>query len=187
MGIRHGDWFISTGMHRSVPSLPGRWLETCSAFNVPWHRIFVYCVPIVCFFLLWIGCGSLELRPIEILSEDMCAFCRMAISEKRFASELITQDGEVFKFDDIGCMLRFRKNRGHPVATTFVVDFDTREWLKSEEAYFVKSKEFKTPMGGNVVAFKTGAGAAAAVDRSRGVSVRYAALLENWGGFGATP
>lgn len=115
------------------------------------------------------------------MSEDMCSFCRMAISEKRFASELLTQDGEVFKFDDIGCMLRFRKSHGHPesVVATFVLDYDTRKWLKAEEAYFVKSKEFKTPMGGNVVAFKMGADAAAAADRTQGVSLRYAAMLED--------
>jgi copper chaperone NosL len=180
MGVRHGDWFLSTGVHKSVPSFLAGGLKTCLALNAPGHWIFVRFVPILCFFFLCIGCGRAELRPIEILSEDMCAFCRMAISEKRFACELITQDGEVFKFDDIGCMLRFRKHGSHPnsIAASFVVDFDTREWLKSEEAYFVKSKEFKTPMGGNVVAFKTGAGAAAAVDRTRGVSLRYATLLE---------
>ena len=115
------------------------------------------------------------------MAEDMCSFCRMAISEKRFASELLIQDGEVFKFDDIGCMLRFRKSHGHPesVVATFVLDYETRKWLKAEEAYFVKSKEFKTPMGGNVVAFKAGADAAAAADRTQGVSLRYAALLAN--------
>jgi len=130
-------------------------------------------------FLLLTGCGSAELRPIELLPEDACAFCRMAISDKRFASEVITKDGDAIKFDDIGCMLRYRKERSNvESAATFVVDFDTREWLKSEEAYFVKSKEFKTPMAGNMVAFKTGADAAIAVDRTQGVPLRYAALLE---------
>ena len=116
---------------------------------------------------------------VELLPEDACAFCRMAISEKRFACELITKDGDAIKFDDIGCMLHYRKERAELVAATFVVDFETREWLKSEEAYFVKSKVFKTPMDGNVVAFKTGTDAAAAADRTQGVPLRYAALLEH--------
>jgi copper chaperone NosL len=130
--------------------------------------------------LLVSGCGSVELHPIEFVPEDMCVFCKMAISEKRFACELITPDEDVFKFDDISCMLRFRKERNQleSVAATFVVDFDTNEWLRFEEAYFVKSKEFKTPMGGSVVAFKTGPKAAAAADHTQGVSLRYAALLD---------
>lgn len=174
--------FIGTGISRSLSSLPPGEVKTgLSLTKVRGHWPFVGFMPRLCFFLLCIGCGNAELRPIEIMSEDMCSFCKMAISEKRFASELLTQDGEVFKFDDIGCMLRFRKSHGHPesVVATFVVDYDTREWIKSEEAYFVKSTVFKTPMGGNVVAFKTGASAAAAVDRTQGVSLRYAALLED--------
>src|SRR5262245_60201794 len=86
-------------------------------------------------FLLLTGCGNVELRPVELLPEDACAFCRMAISEKRFACELVTKDGDAVKFDDIGCMLHYRKERAELVAATFVVDFETREWLKSEEAY----------------------------------------------------
>jgi copper chaperone NosL len=180
MGISQKGWFISTEMHRL--SLPAGEVKTGpSPIKVRGHWLFVGFLPRLCFFLLCIGCGNAELRPIEILSEDMCSFCKMAISEKRFASELLTQDGEVLKFDDIGCMLRFRKSHGHPesVVATFVLDYDTRKWLKAEEAYFVKSKEFKTPMGGNVIAFKMGADAAASADRAGGVSLRYAALLED--------
>ena len=180
MGISQKGWFISTEMQRSFPSLPAGDVKTgLSVATMREHWLFVRFVSRLCFFVLCIGCRSAELRPIEIMAEDMCSFCRMAISEKRFASELLIQDGEVFKFDDIGCMLRFRKSHGHPelVVATFVMDYETRKWLKAEEAYFVKSKEFKTPMGGNVVAFKAGADAAAAADRTQGVSLRYAALL----------
>src|SRR5262245_32450138 len=131
------------------------------------------------YFLLLTGCGNVELRPVELLPEDACTFCRMAISEKRFACELITKDGDAIQFDDIGCLLNYPKERSNVESAAFVVDFDTREWLKSEEAYFVKSKVFKTPMDGNVVAFKTGTDAAAAADRTQGVPLRYAALLEH--------
>ena len=178
MGLSQTDMLL----HKSVRSFPGRGAKTCLT-NIRAHDYWLSArfIPRLCFFLLCFGCGNAELRPIEIMSEDMCSFCKMAISEKRFASELLTQDGEVFKFDDIGCMLRFRKSHGHPesVVATFVLDYETRKWLKAEEAYFVKSKEFRTPMGGNVVAFKMGADAAAAADRTQGVSLRYAALLED--------
>jgi copper chaperone NosL len=175
-------WFKGAGIGTSLLSLPAGEVKTgLSLTKACGHWLLVRFMPRLCFFLFCIGCRNAELRPIEIMAEDMCSFCRMAISEKRFASELLTQDGEVFKFDDIGCMLRFRKSHGHPdsVVATFVLDYGTRKWIKAEEAYFVRSKEFKTPMGGNVVAFKTGADAAAAADRTQGVSLRYAALLED--------
>jgi copper chaperone NosL len=106
---------------------------------------------------LWLaGCGKPKFEPVEIAAEDMCAFCKMAISEKPYAAELLTRDGDAFKFDDIGCLanqLKTRQNR-RDIAAFFVVDYDSREWVNAEQAYFVRSEEFKTPMSGRVVAFK---------------------------------
>lgn len=178
--MRQGQ--TSSVLFKSLTSLSAEGLKVAlSLTKARGHSLSPLYIPTLCLFLLCVGCGNAELRPIEILPEDMCAFCKMAISEKRYASELLTQEGEVFKFDDIGCMLRFRKSHGHPESTvaTFVLDYDTQQWLRAEEAYFVQSNEFKTPMDGHVVAFKTGANAAAAADRTRGVSLRYAALLED--------
>ena len=180
MGIDHNDRFMAAGTHKLAFSLRAWRVKTCQVFTkAPDEKPLARVLLAVCVLLL-IGCGSIELHPVELLPEDMCAFCKMAISEKRFASELITQDGEVFKFDDIGCLLRFRKERSHPelVAATFVVDFETHEWLRSEEAYFVKSKEFRTPMGGNLVAFRAKASAAAASARYQGVQLGQKALLQ---------
>lgn len=181
MDINHSHWFMSAVMRESaVTCLRVRAVKACHDFSkAPHDALFARFVPTLCL-LLFIGCGCAELGPVELLPEDMCAFCKMAISEKRFASELITKDGEVFKFDDIGCMLRFRKEKSQPesLAATFVVDFDSREWLKSEEAYFVKSKEFKTPMDGNLVAFSAKASAEAASARYQGVRLGQEALLQ---------
>jgi copper chaperone NosL len=80
----------------------------------------------------------------------------MAISEKQFAAEFLNQDGDAFKFDDIGCLanqLKTIENR-HEIAAFFVVDYDARQWVNAEKAYFVRSEEFKTPMSGHIAAFK---------------------------------
>jgi len=80
----------------------------------------------------------------------------MAISERQYAAEFLNQDGDAFKFDDIGCLvsqLKKRQNR-RDIAAFFVVDYDSRQWVNSEQAYFVRSEEFKTPMSGCIVAFK---------------------------------
>ena len=103
---------------------------------------------------IFIGCGS-SLGPVEIESGDMCSFCRMAISEKRFAAEIINQDESVLKFDDIGCMLRYRNadNNKTKVAAIYVVDNESKNWLMAENAFFVRSETIKTPMSSGIVAF----------------------------------
>jgi len=181
MCIDHNDRTMAAGTDNLGFSLRAWRVKTCRVFTkVPYEKPLARVLLVVCVLLL-IGCGSAELHPVELLPDDLCAFCKMAISEKRFASELITQDGEALKFDDIGCLIRFRKEGSHPewlAATFFVVDFETHEWLRSEEAYFVKSKQFKTPMDGNLVAFRAEASAAAASARYQGVQLRQEALFQ---------
>ncbi len=85
----------------------------------------------------------------------MCAFCKMAISEKRYAAELVDR-GDVFKFDDIGCMIRFAGQRGwiaRPPAR-FVHDYDTPEWLDAGRASFVISPEIPSPMASGLLAVR---------------------------------
>ena len=126
------------------------------------------------------SCQSATLEPVVIEANDMCAFCRMSISEKRYAAELIDHDGEVSKFDDIGCMANFRKQKNDDgsTAATFVMDFERREWLKAEDAFYVRSPEFKTPMSGGVVAFKDEANAQAAAAKYHGTMLRFAELTK---------
>lgn len=106
--------------------------------------------------LLLAGCQKGSLEPVAIAPTDMCSFCRMAISETRYAAEFIDNEGEAFKFDDITCMTSFirdRHNQGNGGAR-FVMDFDAKAWLKAEDAYYVQSTEIKTPMSGGVIAFR---------------------------------
>lgn len=85
----------------------------------------------------------------------MCSFCKMAISEKRYAAEIVDREGNLFKFDDIGCMLRFARdhNLEGKAAAYFVVDFEQRNWLEGEQAYYVKSEAIHSPMAGGLAAF----------------------------------
>ncbi len=50
------------------------------------------------------ACASSAFDPVELYPEDMCSRCKMAISDKRFAGEILSGDGSVRKFDDLGCM-----------------------------------------------------------------------------------
>ncbi len=102
--------------------------------------------------LSFFACGSSEIKPVDIYPEDMCSHCRMAISDQRFASEIITVSGEVFKFDDIGCMERFKdKSSALKIAATFVKDYETKNWIPYKRSTIVQTS-IKTPMSSGKVA-----------------------------------
>ena len=105
--------------------------------------------------LLLMGNAS-GIRPVEILPEaDECANCRMSVQNDRFSSQLLTQTGDVLKFDEIGCMVSYAKKK--PLAPSslkagFVHDFHSGKWLALSEAVLVKSR-FPTPMRAGILAF----------------------------------
>ena len=101
----------------------------------------------------FIGCSSSEAKPIDIFSEDNCSNCRMQISNQEFASEIITQNGDVFKFDDIGCLENFRKTHSEIVtAKIFMKDYESKNWINFEQSTIVQTG-ISTPMGSGKVAF----------------------------------
>jgi copper chaperone NosL len=100
-----------------------------------------------------LGCGDSKIEPVDIYAEDMCAHCRMAVSDRRFAAEIITQETEVFKFDDIGCMEDFKEKAVDlRAAATFVVDYESGAWISFDGSTIVQTDVF-TPMGSGKVAF----------------------------------
>jgi len=109
--------------------------------------------------VLLVACSAGELKPVPIEDGDMCSSCKMAISEKQFAAEIITEDEAVLKFDDIACLLRYQKAQGDKLkaAAIFVTDYETRQWIRAENAFFSRSDAVKTPMGGGILAFGDGA------------------------------
>ena len=107
--------------------------------------------------LLLFSCNGGGIKPAEIFPEDACANCRMAVSDRRFASEIIDDGNEAFKFDDIGCMMKFRsKHSGMNVTATFLTDFDTKEWIPNDRAVIIET-DVETPMGSGKLAFSDSA------------------------------
>jgi len=102
---------------------------------------------------LWLaGCASSDMKPVDLYPEDQCAQCRMAVSSDSFASEIITKNGEVFKFDDLGCQEKFvKENAELVIGVIFVKDYQTRIWLLKEKSFIVLTS-IKTPMGSGKVA-----------------------------------
>jgi len=80
----------------------------------------------------------------------------MAISEKRYASEMADMDGNVIKFDNINCMVRYAIAHGlkDTAAAWFVMDSEGKEWLDARQALLVKSASIPGPMGSGLLAVK---------------------------------
>ena len=115
----------------------------------------------ICLLLIAAGCGSRSPWPVEIEASDICARCKMAISEKRYAAEMADRDGSVIKFDNIDCMVRYVSGYGlkDKAAAWFVMDSEGKEWLDARQAFLVKSASIPGPMGSGVLAVKDRAAA----------------------------
>ena len=102
------------------------------------------------------ACSSNEPKPIK-LNKDGCDFCKMKISNGKFASEIITKKGRYYKFDDIACMVQYVKiNTSVPYTSFFINDYlQGNTLIPAERSYYIKGGLLSSPMRGNVAAFTT--------------------------------
>lgn len=109
------------------------------------------------FFFGTTSCGS-NPEPINY-GQDECEFCRMLISDNRFGSEIVTDKGKVFKFDEVGCMIDYAlvKNLiGDANQKFLVTDFAVPESLiDANSAFYVHNENIRSPMGLNVMSFES--------------------------------
>lgn len=95
------------------------------------------------------------LKPVDIhYGQDICERCKMIISEERFSSQMIFENGEVYNFDDIGGMISYvSENKINPEKQKmYVKDFITTKWIDSEKAVFISVEKINTPMGFGLIA-----------------------------------
>lgn len=100
--------------------------------------------------------------PQEIaVGKDQCDNCKMTITEPKYATELITGKGRLYKFDDIHCMEDYQSSNPETTgnAKTYVADFPSGAFIESNTATFIKGGDIKSPMGGNTQAYKDKAAA----------------------------
>ncbi len=98
-------------------------------------------------------------KPDEIhYGSDECAFCKMMITDSRFATQIVKETGKSIKFDAIECMADYAEENKSELeaAKMWVSDFnDPESWIEVGEAKFVKSEVVKSPMGESLLAFET--------------------------------
>ncbi|MGM9986766.1 MAG: nitrous oxide reductase accessory protein NosL [Bacillaceae bacterium] len=109
----------------------------------------------VLFSLVLVGCGEKKLAARAIKDTDTCDICNMQVADNQFATQIILSDEQVLTFDDLGCLHKWEKENGtKKVAATFIRDFESKKWMKAEDATYVYGMHIKTPMGYGVVSFK---------------------------------
>ncbi|MDZ7657735.1 nitrous oxide reductase accessory protein NosL [Fodinibius sp.] len=96
-------------------------------------------------------------EPAEVhYGSDECAHCKMMITDKQFASQIVTDKGKALKFDAIECMAVYHRMNEDELdgAKLYVSNYDEPgNWLNAREAQFVKSEVVNSPMGESLLAF----------------------------------
>ena len=85
---------------------------------------------------------------------DACAECRMAVSNRRFASQIVAPGEEPRMFDDLGCLAAYLRShqRLPPMAAVYVADHSNGEWTPASSAVFTRVDGLATPMDSHVLA-----------------------------------
>ncbi len=129
--------------------------------------------------LLLMACGTKGPRPL-VINEDMCAYCKMTITEPPFAAQLTTVQGRHYLFDDISCMAGFAKeNQVMKFDKFYVSDVcNATEFINVESATFLHSEAFRSPMGGNIGGFANADSAAVYKEKYNAVATSWAELIK---------
>lgn len=98
-------------------------------------------------------------RPLKP-GKDNCDYCQMTISDLRFGAELITQKGKTYVFDDVHCVIAFiqEKQKVIPaeIKDVYLSDYSGAHDLVSvKEIHLYSAEALRSPMGGNIAAFKS--------------------------------
>ena len=130
------------------------------------------------------ACGGEEASgnepPSIKLGRDSCKRCGMIISEERFASGIVDQDGKATVFDDAGEMVATVQEEGLDGRRVWVHGYPSLEWMDARDAWYVVTMELPTPMGSGVFPFDTESGASEFAAENAGTVYSWDTLVDDW-------
>jgi len=110
--------------------------------------------------LNFVGCEkrSITTQPSEVhWDRDMCSRCAMVVSDRKNTTQVINpENGKVYMFDDIGCMVLWFENEKIPwkdKAVIWITDASTGKWIDARKAFY--DTENITPMAYGFCAHKS--------------------------------
>ncbi|MBX3254543.1 MAG: nitrous oxide reductase accessory protein NosL [Chitinophagaceae bacterium] len=130
--------------------------------------------------LFFTSCNNSGPEPIN-LHKDACEYCKMSVADGRFATEIITKKGRVYKFDDLGCMLSYSGTLGAENIEKYYVGDYTKEntLLDAATAWYVSNEAFKSPMNGNTAAFANREAAMQTAEQYQTTALNWSELINN--------
>ncbi len=108
-------------------------------------------------FFLFLGCEQKPLGGVQKMhwDRDMCERCKMAISERKYAVQVINpKTNRLYKFDDIGCAVLWMKEEKIPwsdKAIIWITDAKSGKWIDAKRAKY--TDDSITPMAFGFAAF----------------------------------
>lgn len=105
--------------------------------------------------VLFTACSRGPATPAALdTKNERCGWCRMAVSDARFAAQLAAPSEEPRFFDDVGCLATFLKSGSAPAKgqIAYVADHRTKAWVRASNAVYTKKAGLETPMGSGLIA-----------------------------------
>jgi copper chaperone NosL len=103
---------------------------------------------------------------------DACAWCRMAVSDPRFAAQLALPGEDPVFFDDVGCLSDYLRAKPDVPegARVYVADHRTKAWVDAATAVYTRVGTIEAPMRSHIVAHADAASRDADPDAQGGVA-----------------
>ncbi len=109
------------------------------------------------FIVLTLPSCNVSPDPIKV-GVDKCQFCKMAISDVRFGTEAITKKGKIHKYDEAHCLISDIKSGAidsKDIKDIYISDFcGKHELVNQKQCFLMRSEDLRSPMEGNVAAYK---------------------------------
>jgi hypothetical protein len=97
--------------------------------------------------------GNSEHKIIEIKPKEyQCSECNMDVENLNYMAEIVTEGGNTYFFDDIGCVVLWLKNHAPKIARMVTKTRDTHRWVDAKKAWY--SRTDTTPMGYGFAAYE---------------------------------
>jgi len=130
--------------------------------------------------MLLLGCST-EPDPI-LFGVQECSHCRMTITERPFAAQIMTVKGRTHSFDAIECMVRYTRSNftsNQEVRLFKVADQNApHDMLDAVGATFVISESIPSPMGGNLSAYQNHTSATERLGGQEGTMLTWVELVQ---------
>ncbi|HEX9670647.1 MAG TPA: nitrous oxide reductase accessory protein NosL [Thermoanaerobaculia bacterium] len=138
------------------------------------HRLFALSL------WLFAGCAAGPPPPAQLdTRNETCRHCRMAVSDRRFAAQIVAPWQEPLFFDDVGCLASHLAAAGPRAegAVAYVADHRTGAWVPAAAAVFSRVVTLETPMASHLIAHRSMASRAADPAAAGGRPIAAAAVF----------